>query len=72
MAAVNRFNVVSFWNTFTGELIYKKILGTNKETTIKDANKYKSHKNQGRYEDQSKQFDSVAQTIVSYKKEPKD
>ena len=25
-AAVDRFNVVTFWNTLTGELIYKKLL----------------------------------------------
>ena len=27
MAAVNRFNVASFWNTLTGELIYRKVIG---------------------------------------------
>ena len=26
LAAVDRFNVVSFWNTLTGKLIYKKLL----------------------------------------------
>ena len=26
LAAVNRFNVVSFWNTLTGKLIHKKVL----------------------------------------------
>ena len=25
-AAVDRFNVVSFWNSLTGKLIYKKML----------------------------------------------
>ena len=72
LAAVNRFNVVSFWNTFTGELIYKRIIGEGKEKPIRDAHKYVSHKLQGRFEDPSNQFDSVYQAIVSYKKEPKD
>ena len=26
LAAVNRFNVVSFWNTLTGRLIHKAVL----------------------------------------------
>ena len=26
VAAVNRFNVVSFWNALTGKLIHKKVL----------------------------------------------
>ena len=26
LAAVDRFNVVTFWNTLTGKLIYKKML----------------------------------------------
>ena len=25
-AAVDRFNIISFWNTLTGKLIYKKVL----------------------------------------------
>ena len=38
-AAVDRFNVVSFWNTRTGKLIYKAILDQNNQ--IKDAIKFK-------------------------------
>ena len=26
LAAVNRYNVVSFWDTLTGKLIHKKVL----------------------------------------------
>ena len=34
-AAVDRYNVVSFWNSLTGKLIYKKVL--EKHAQIEDA-----------------------------------
>ena len=68
MAAVNRFNVVSFWNTLTGELFHKKIIRREKDMII-DARKYRCHGYQARYEEPGKQFDTVSQTIVCYKSE---
>ena len=38
LAAVDIFNVVSFWNTRTGKLIYKTILSDDKK--IQDAEKF--------------------------------
>ena len=54
LAAVNRFNVVCFWNTLTGRLIHKKVLG--EEAKIEDAYKYRSHDYQVRYQDPANQF----------------
>ena len=53
MAAVNRFNVVSFWNTLTGELFHKKIIANEKDR-IADARKYQSLEYQARYEEPGK------------------
>ena len=53
MAAVNRFNVVSFWNTLTGELFHKKII-SQESHQIADARKYRSHVYQKRYEEPGK------------------
>ena len=62
-AAVDRFNIVSFWNTLTGKLIYKKILeGTSR---IQDAILFRSFDRQNRYEDPSNLFDQMPQAIVS-------
>ena len=38
LAAVDTFNVVSFWNTHSGKLIHKAILSPDDQ--IKDAIKY--------------------------------
>ena len=47
LAAVNRFNVVSFWNSLTGQLIHKKVLEEN--DSIKQAYKYRCYDYQSRY-----------------------
>ena len=41
LAAVNRYNVVCFWNTVTGRLIHKKLLG--ERAKLPDAYKYRYH-----------------------------
>ena len=48
-AAVDRFNIVSFWNTLSGKLIYKKVL--EGRARIQDAYKYRHHDHQTRYQD---------------------
>ena len=53
LAAVNRYNVVCFWNTLTGRLIHKKVLG--EEAKIQDAYKYRSYTCQERYQDPANQ-----------------
>ena len=59
LAAVNRFNVVSFWNTLTGKLIHKKVLG--EKDKIKDAHKYRYHKPEWvQYRDLANQFSTVS------------
>ena len=68
-AAVDRFNVVTFWNTLTGLLIYKKLLEGDER--IQDAQNYRCHTNQLRHDDPENLFDNIAQVIVSYKKYPK-
>ena len=68
-AAVDRFNVVTFWNTLTSELIYKKLLEGNER--IEDAQNYRCHTSQFRHDDPENLFDNIAQVIVSYKKYPK-
>ena len=67
-AAVDRFNLVSFWNTHTSKLIYKKVLeGTSR---IQDAIFYRSHDRHDRYEDPSNLFDQMPQAIVGFKFKP--
>ena len=65
LAAVNRFNVVSFWNTLTGKLIHKKVL--EEHAQIPQAYNYRCHDYQARYQDPANQFDEINQTLVSYK-----
>ena len=69
LAAVDRFNVVTFWNTLTGKLIYKKLLQGSAQ--IADAFKFRRHDTQMRYQDASNQFDTFHQTLVSYSEETK-
>ena len=69
MVAVNRFNVASFWNTFTGKLVHKKVLEEHEQ--INDAYKYRCHGYQARYQDPANQFDAFTQTLVSLKPEQK-
>ena len=69
LAAVDRFNVVTFWNTLTGKLIYKKMLKGRAQ--IADAHKFRHHDNQQRYQDPSNQFDVYHQTLVSFSEETK-
>ena len=40
-AAVNRFNVVIFWDSLTGKLIYKKVLENHAQ--IEDATLFRAH-----------------------------
>ena len=40
-AAVNRFNVVSFWHSLTGKLIYKKRL--ENDSQIENAELFRAH-----------------------------
>ena len=47
-AAVNRFNVVSYWNTFTGKLIHKKVLESHAQ--IEDAPYFRAHDYPNRYQ----------------------
>ena len=68
-AAVDRFNVVTFWNTITGELIYKKLL--EGKDRIQDAQNYRCHTNSLRHDDPANLFDNIPHVIVSYKKYPK-
>ena len=56
LAAVNRFNVASLWNTLTGQLINKKVLEECNQ--IKDAHKYRCHDYQARYQDPANQFEA--------------
>ena len=67
-AAVDRFNVVSFWNTLTSKLIYKKML--EGDSRIQDAELFRSFDIQNRYEDPSNLFDQLPQAIVSFKTYP--
>ena len=69
-AAVDRFNVVSFWNTFTGKLIHKKVLEGTKR--IQNASSFRHHSYRERYEDPANLFNSVTQTLISYKLYPKE
>ena len=66
-AAVSRLNVVSFWNTFTGKLIYKKVLQNGDQ--IEDAPYFRAHDYQNRQLHPANQFDAFDQTIVSYAKD---
>ena len=66
-AAVSRLNVVSFWNTFTGKLIHKKVLGSHAQ--IEDAPYFRAHDYQNRHQHPANQFDAFDQTIVSYAKD---
>ena len=54
---------MSFWNTHTGKLIYKKIL--EGASRIQDAILFRSFDRQNRYEDPSNLFDQMPQAIVS-------
>ena len=69
LAAVDRNNIVSFWNTLTGKLIYKKLLEGSAQ--IAEAHLFRHHDSQQRYQDPTNQFDTCAQTLVSYSKEQK-
>ena len=64
-AAVDRFNIVTFWNSLTGKIIYRKVL--EGPARIQDASSYRCHDCQTRYQDSSNLFDSITQTIVSYR-----
>ena len=57
---------MSFWNTHTGKLIYKKIL--EETSQIQDAIIFRSFDRQNRYEDPSNLFDQLPQAIVSCSK----
>ena len=69
LAAVDRYNVVTFWNTLTGKLIYKKMLKGSAQ--IADAHKFRHQDSQQRYQDPSNQFDVYHQTLVSFSEEKK-
>ena len=56
LAAVNRYNVVSFWNTLTGKLIQMKVL--EGDAKIEDAHKYRCYEYQARYQDPANLFES--------------
>ena len=64
-AAVDRFNIVTFWNSLTGKIIYRKALEGS--ARIQDASSYRCHDCQTRYQDSSNLFDSITQSIVSYR-----
>ena len=64
-AAVNRFNVVSYWNTFTGKLIYRSRL-EGKER-IEDAHYYKSYSYQPCSENHYNIFTEQPQTLMCIK-----
>ena len=63
LAAVDIFNVVSFWNTRTGKLIYKTILSDDKK--IQDAEKFwnPNYAKVRSPTDPSEQFDCLTQMI---------
>ena len=54
-AAVDIYNIVTFWNTLTGKLIHKKLLPATGQIT--NAQEYRAHDYQGRYQDRANQFD---------------
>ena len=68
LAAVDRFNVVSFWSTLSGKLIHKQLL--DQKSRIPDAYYYRSYSSQRRYQDPANQFDVLPQAIISHKRSP--
>ena len=64
-AAVDRFNVVTFWNCLTGRVVFKKVL--EGPARIEKAHCYRNYSTQALFEDLSNQFDAVAQPILSCK-----
>ena len=65
LAAVNRFNVVSFWNTLTGKVIHKKVLEGHAQ--IEHAYRYRCHTYKECYTNLANQFNAFSLPIVSYK-----